>query len=283
MSARMESASRRSPRFGSSRRETAREVRTAPGSVRRETGTYAERFYREHPEELLDIRDPETKYRCLATAHALDPSEKFQLLFQKKAAASLVFGEDSIEELRVQVEIGDFYAKQHRLESSLRHFQEAQKHPRFGELDEDEQTLVYVGVGEGLVGVRNDVRGSEAAQKKAEAIDAESRYICSRRAIARARLEAAKNNLTESLRLYSDALESLAVEDGEDLDIIGAKLLIEMADIAERNGDSEAAGEHIKRAHATFVRKGMPGSADLIRHRLPNAGTSDDESTSSTG
>lgn len=286
---------RRGPLFpgdSSSRRSDSQEdqslSRRAPRSSRNfqvkhnqneKVETFADVYFKENPDAEIDLDSPEIKLQKLEDRLQLfdvDNSEKFQILIKIKAMTYILYGEDSVQSLRIHARLGKLYNDNHRPQSALRHLQKAQDLSGKFHVDQSELISIAVETAEAHLSLRSDNK-QESQKHTSQAMEILSPYVSVeikdlelkyRRDLANARSFTAAKKYEQALEQYLFAKETLQQVDNSDSFLQLAKLYVEISDVAESMKDKEKVQEYACLAYEMFLKLGMSGSAQIIKDKV---------------
>jgi hypothetical protein len=239
--------------------------------------TYADIYFRENPNAVIDLDPPEIKIQKLnkrLESFDLEVAEKFHILMQIKSAVYILYGENSVEALMIHAKLGRLYNESHRPQSALRHLQKSQELLKTYSIDKNELIAIAVETSEAHLALRSDNRqDSQLHIKQAldllapymneEIDDADLRY---RRNLVNARAFAADKKYNEALEQYQLARRAIEGQDSKGSTI--ANLYTEISKFAESTGNIEKATEYAGLAFELFLKLGMKGSAKYIQSKV---------------
>lgn len=221
-------------------------------------------FFNSHPEAFIDPRPASekiTEIDDLLTTAKMNDKELFQTLMQKCALCELEFGEDSIETVIAETQLGSLYNKVKRYDSAMRHLEPAyvaSKHldnmaenDRFYLAVEYTETMLSLGLtAEGEMKSENLAIAELALYPYADK-QTDNTSLGYRRDLYCARMMTFRKRYESARDFYARALSVLT----SDLEI--AKLCIEAAPAAESAGDKETAKRWFHRAAKILEKEGF--------------------------
>lgn len=241
--------------------------------------TYADIYFKDHPDALIDTDPPEIKLKKLEErlgSFDLEMNEKFQILIQEKSMIYILYGEKSIESLKIHARIGQLYNENHRPQSALRHLQTSLELQKEFNVDEETALFVAVEVAEAHLSLRSDNNNESQAHiklamevlnphRKAEVQSDELRY---RWYLVNARTYTAVKQYEQSMKQYEMAQATLDIIEHHVNGSRMAKLYVEMSETAAKMDDILKTTEYTNNAYEIFMKLGMQGSASLIQSKV---------------
>ena len=239
--------------------------------------TYADVYFRENPNAVIDLDPPEIKLQKLNerfNSIDLETSEKFHILLQIKSAVYILYGEDSVEALKIHAQIGRHYNENHRPQSALRHLQKAQELAKTKNVDRNLLISIAVEMGEAHLSLRSDNKHDSQMHVK-QALEILTPYmneeiddidLMYRRNLVNARVFAADKKYQQAMQQYQQARTAIEKQDSKGSVI--ANLYNEISKLAETMGDTFDATEYAGLAFELFMRLGMNGSARYIQPKV---------------
>jgi len=249
------------------------------GPANEKIETYADIYFRENPNAVIDTDPPEVKMAKLEeklSSNELEISEKFTILIQMKAMITILYGDESIESLKIHARLGRLYNENHRPQSALRHLQLSQEISKKINIDQQESISIAVETAEAHLALRNDNR-QESQKHITKAMEVLSPFLNSpisdlelryRRDLVNARVYTAGHKFELALEQYQHARETLESASQGEAGLQIAKLCVEISEVAEAMNDIAKTREYSEMAYETFMRLGMSGSASIVKPKV---------------
>ena len=252
---------------------------TKHGQQTEKIETYADIYFKDNPNAPIDLDPPEVKLQKLhekLQAFDLETTEKFQILIQIKSIIYILYGENSIESLKVHAQLGRMYNENHRPQSALRHLQKALELSKIlTSVEEKELVSISVEIAEAHLSLRNDNKHETQMHIK-QAMDTLAPYVNTeiddielryRRDLVNARVYSAGKKYDLAMEQYQHARQTLSLSDEEKGSQL-ANLFNEMSKLAETMGDNEKMTEYAGDAFEMFMKLGMTGSARYVQPKV---------------
>lgn len=241
--------------------------------------TYADIYFKDHPDAIIDTDPPEVKLKKLEEklgSFDLEMNERFHVLIQQKSMIYILYGEKSVESLKIHAKIGQLYNGSHRPQSALRHLQISLDLEKEFNVDEETALFVAVEVAEAHLSMRTDNPNDTQTHIKiamdvlnphrnADVKDNELKY---RWYLVNARTYSASKQYQLSMQQYDNAQKTLEIIENHTNGARMAKLYVEMSETASKIDDFTRMTECTGNAYEIFMKLGMQASASLIRSKV---------------
>ena len=183
------------------------------------TEPFANKYFREHPEEADDIRDNEEKLKEIdeqvnSMADDMQEEEKVALLIKQKYYRTAVYGENSEEVFDSHSTLGEFYNFSDKPKSAIRHYEKAKQIEKNTNIeDQDKKTRIRVGTAEAHFSMsdesRKELTDAFKAIKPVTDVTIDDVRLRFRRDLCYARILHAKGQAENSFEQYIKAEKSL--------------------------------------------------------------------------
>lgn len=230
---------------------------------------FADKYYREHPDEREDLRPPEEKLKEIETKldENLEENDRFALLMKQKCYIYNVYGDTSEEALRVHASLGDFYNFSNKPKSALRHFEKSHALEPGKELDNDIIARIAVGTAEAHLALSADSKKelnlAGTTLKPALDLEIENKMLKFRRDLTNARIFSAKQKYDEAYEAYLVAEQSHNECEHEE-DESTAKIYTEFGEAARNAHKYHESIPYYQKAYDIYTKLEMEDQAKEI-------------------
>lgn len=218
---------------------------------------YSTRYFRDHPEEDDDLRDPKEKLMEIdgLITDDTEGDELFNLLVKQKCLRSMIYGESSQQVVNSLVSIGNYYQKTDRPKSAIRHFQNGREIGKATELTGESKAELSVGMAESYFSMKDqgkkNVTSAKSALADATNIDIEKSALKFRRDHLVAQI-AHYNHEETACDAYAAAEKTLVDGCLDDDNLETAEFYLEAAQCARECNNVEITNKFAKEAAKRF-------------------------------
>ncbi|OHT04045.1 hypothetical protein TRFO_28546 [Tritrichomonas foetus] len=242
--------------------------------------SYAISYFNNNPDVQLDKRSPIEKLEEInqrLDGEELDDNDRFNFLVQRKSLSFLAYGENSPECFEALRDLGNFYNRQNRPESALRHLSKAQQITRSIEVSDEDSLSLAIELSEAHLSSKattkaennKQLNNAESALNPYIEIEVEDKTLAYKRDLLLARIKARRNKYDDALKLYEKSIDSLDVANDGRKNAGTAALYLEIGECAENANDMKTSNKMYKKAYDTFIELNMTDSAKLVEGKIP--------------
>ena len=232
-------------------------------------------YFQSNPDKL-DLRSPHEKLKeCEDHLQSgeLTPQDKFATLSQINSIQKILHGENSVEFLFSEADIGFFYNENMNPQSAIRHLEKAHSLEKTFKIDQEESINIAAETALAHLTLRKN--GGDHLSKAQEVLKPyynskiSNSLIRFKRDLSRSRILSAKKKYAESAESYEQTILSLQEVNENQHSAAEAHLYIEMAMTIELGSKSipnaqEKSSECYMNAHKVFLEIGDRESANKI-------------------